>query len=149
MSIDLDGPLCACGNRGCLEALAGANAIVRRMKEAIEAGAPTPLASRSDELTPLDIYEAAAAGDAVARENIETTGRYLGVGVSNILHALNPEVVAFSGGVTAAGPMLLDPLKDEVDRRTIESCRRGVRIGYSSIARDAGLIGAARCFMLA
>lgn len=146
MSIQSDGPLCGCGNRGCLEVLASATAMVRRMRQAIEAGVETSLSS--DDLTARDIYEAAVAGDPAARENIETTGRYLGVGVSNIMHVLNPQVIAFSGGVTAAGGMLLDPIREEAQERTMELSRQDVRVCYAELPQDAGIIGAARCFML-
>ena len=149
MSINPDGPRCGCGNRGCLEAYASATAMVRRMREAIEGGTPSSLAERRDQLTAALIHEAAVAGDAAARENIEQTGRYLGVGVSNLMHILNPEVVAFSGGVTAAGEMLLAPLRREVEWRTLEASRRGVRICLAALPDDAGIIGAARCFMIA
>ncbi len=148
MSINPDGPRCGCGNRGCLEVYGSATAMVRRMKESIAAGAETTLAE-VDELTAREIHRAAVAGDAAARENVEATGRYLAVGVSNLLHLLNPRVVAFSGGVTAAGDMLLNPLVDEVGRRTLGASRRNVRICFSKLPNDAGLLGAARCFMLA
>ncbi|NLW49457.1 MAG: ROK family protein [Candidatus Brocadiaceae bacterium] len=149
MSIHPDGPVCGCGNRGCLEAYASATAMVRRMRETIAAGTPTVLAEHADELTAARIHAAAVAGDQAARENIEQTGRYLGLGVSNLMHILNPEAVAFSGGVTAAGEMLLDPVRREVRWRTLEASRRDVRISLSALPEDAGLIGAARCFMLA
>jgi glucokinase len=148
MCINPDGPECGCGNRGCLEAYASATAMVRRLREAIEAGARTALFERNDELTARSIHEAALAGDETARRNIAQTGRYLGVGVSNILHCLNPQVVAFSGGVTAAGAMLMDPLREEVDWRTMEHNRRGVRICFAELPDEAGIIGAARSFML-
>ncbi len=148
MCIDPDGPECGCGNRGCLEAYASATAMVRRLREAIDAGAQTSLADRTEQLTARDIHRAAVAGDETARQNIAQTGRYLGVGVSNILHCLNPEVVAFSGGVTAAGDMLLEPLRQEVAWRTMEHNRRGVQICFAELPDDAGIIGAARSFML-
>jgi len=149
MSINPDGPVCGCGSRGCLEAYASATAMVRRMREAIQAGAHTQLAAEADTLTARDIHRAALAGDAMARENIEATARYLGVAVSNLLHLLNPQVVAFSGGVTAAGDMLLRPLCHEVHDRTMEASQRNVKICFAELPNDAGLIGAARCFMLA
>jgi len=148
MCINPDGPACGCGSRGCLEAYASATAMVRRLREAMEQGAQSALAARAADLTARDIHEAALAGDAVARANVEATGRYLGVGVSNILHILNPEVVAFSGGVTAAGDMLMGPCLEEVRRRTLEASRAGVRICFSQLPEDAGVIGAARYVML-
>lgn len=148
MSINPDGPPCGCGNRGCLEVYASATAMVRRMRQAVERGVESSLGSRLDALTAEDIHKAALAGDQAARQNIETTGRYLGLGVSNIMHILNPRVIAFSGGVTAAGDMLMTPLLDEVQKRTLEASRRDVRVCPAELPNDAGIIGAARCFML-
>ncbi len=149
MSINPDGVRCACGNTGCFEAYASATAMVRRMREAIEAGADSILAADPDSITARSIHQAALAGDVPALRNIEETGRYIGGGVSNLMHLLNPEVFAFSGGVTAAGNMLMDPLLDEVEKRTLEASRKGVRVCFAELPEDAGIIGAARSAMLA
>ncbi len=149
MSIDPDGPECGCGNRGCLEAFASATGMVRRMKEAIEKGEKTSLADQAETLTARRIHEAAEAGDQAARRTVQMTGRYLGIGVSNLMHILNPEVIAFSGGMTGAGRMLMDPLLEEADWRTMEAPRRDVKICFAELPEDAGIIGAARCLMLA
>ncbi|MHC5035594.1 MAG: ROK family protein [Planctomycetota bacterium] len=149
MSIDPAGPVCGCGNHGCLEAHASATAMVRRMREAIEGGARSSLASRLADLAAADIHQAALAGDEAARQNVEETGRYLGVGVSNIMHILNPQVIVMSGGVTAAGDMLMAPLLDEVRKRTLAASQKDVRICFAELPNDAGIIGAARCSMLA
>jgi len=149
MSIDPDGPECGCGNRGCLEAFASATGMVRRMHEAIEEGGLTVLANEGESLTARRIHEAALAGDELARRNVEMTGRYLGLGVSNLMHILNPEVIAFSGGMTAAGEMLMQPLLEEVNWRTMEAPRRDVKVCFAELPDSAGIIGAARCFMTA
>ncbi len=148
MSINPDGPRCGCGNRGCLEAYASATAMVRRLREAVQAGADTPLASHLDSVTARDIHRAALEGDAVAAENIAQTGRYLGVAVSNVMHMLNPRVVAFSGGVTGAGEMLLSPLREEATWRTMDDSRREVKVCLGELAETAGIIGAARSLMV-
>ena len=147
MSINPDGPLCGCGNRGCIEAYASATAMVRRMREAIERGQKSTLAHKGGQFSSRDIYQAALAGDAAARENFEATARYLGVAVSNILHILNPAVIVLSGGVTASGDLLMEPLKDEMKRRTMEAPYRDARICFAELGEDAGFIGAARCFI--
>jgi len=149
MSINLDGPPCNCGNVGCVEALASATAMVRRVRQALAAGRASALSDRGEELTARDIYEAAVAGDALAGENLAQTGAYLGAAVTNILHILNPRVVVLSGGVTAAGDMLLKPLMAEVNRRAMTAHLEGVKICFAGLGNDAGVIGAARCFMLA
>ena len=147
MSIDPEGPQCACGNRGCIEAYASAVSMVRRMREALESGARSSLGQFDGEFTSRDIHEAALAGDRAARENIEMTGRYLGVAIANLIHILNPAVIVLGGGVTAAGDMLMGPLREEVRQRAIEDCRRGVEVRIAELGEEAGFIGAARRFM--
>jgi len=147
MSIHPDGPACNCGGRGCIEAYASATAMVRRMRETIAAGRNTILARKADKLTARNIHEAAVAGDQAALENVQMTGFYLGVAIANILNVLNPEVVALSGGVTAAGDMLLKPIQETVRERALEAARQGVKICFTRLGDDAGVIGAARSFM--
>jgi glucokinase len=148
MSIHPDSPDCNCGSKGCIEAYASATAMVRRMRETIAKGVKTSLAEKKDSLTSKDIYEAALAGDEAACENMRMTGFYLGVAIVNILHVLNPEVVVMSGGVAAAGDLLMKPIKEVVETRAMEACRKGVKICWAVLGDDAGVIGAARSFVL-
>ncbi len=148
MSIDPEGPRCGCGSWGCIEAFASATGMVRRMEQAIESGTNTCLADTRGDLTAKKIYEAAVDGDAAASKNIHMTGYYLGVAVSNIMHILNPEVVVFSGGVTAAGNMLLNPIRQTARERTMEACRRDVKIKLAELEENAGIIGAVRSFII-
>ncbi|MFP4026481.1 MAG: ROK family protein [Candidatus Brocadiia bacterium] len=148
MTLEPEGPICGCGNRGCVEALASATNMVRRMQETIDDGGETILREKRDELTARDIYEAAVEGDEPALENMETTGYYLGTAVANILHILNPEVIVFSGGVTAAGNMLMQPIRQTAKKRTMEACWRGTKIRFAELGDDAGIIGAARSYMV-
>jgi len=134
------------GTAGSLEDFASATALVRRFREAVMAGRRSRLAARlrcGEPVTARDIALAARAGDATCRRLIEETGRYLGIGVTNMLHILNVELVVFAGGMTAAGTMLLKPIREEVRRRAFPLARRGVRILFSRLGNDAGLIGAA------
>lgn len=146
MSINPDGPTCGCGSKGCIEAYASATAMVRRMHETIASGCRTSLADRSGELTARDIHEAALAGDEAALENLEMTGFYLGVAISNTMHILNPEVIVLSGGVAAAGEMLMDPIQRTIRQRAIEASRLNVKVCFGALGDDAGVVGAARCF---
>jgi len=153
------GVRCGCGNRGCLEAYASAPALVRRFHETVRGGKPrskadgcmlrgkpSRLAARlesSRQVTARDIAEAAAAGDRTCRALMEETGRFLGIAVMNVLHFLNVERVVFTGGMTASGALLLDPIRDEARRRTFPLAFKGVKILFSRMGNDAGLIGAA------
>jgi len=146
MSIVADGAPCGCGNRGCVEAYASASAMVRRLREAIEAGAESSLGKRLDSGEPVEgkhVYEAAVAGDAAAQGIIEETGRFLGVAATNVIHIFNPELVLFAGGMTGAGDMLLNPIREEAEARTFEAAFQRARVAFAELGNDAGLIGAA------
>ncbi len=146
--IEPDGPACNCGSYGCLEALAAGPAIALRARGAIRQGRPTAIADRAggEEITAKTVIEAARAGDGVAQEIVEQTARYLGIGLANLIHLLNPEVIVLGGGVIEGGAdLLLEPIRRAVARRV--GCwvdREGMRIVAAALGQDAGLLGAAR-----
>ncbi len=144
-----DGPLCGCGNRGCLEALASATGIVRRYKEAVEAGRAGRAGRAGEELTAGDIDAAAKAGDVVACEVMAETGRYLGIAAANMINGLNPGMIVFGGGVTAAGDTLLESIREEAKKRAIDVAYEACSIVFATLGNDAGLIGAAGCALKA
>jgi len=141
-----DGALCGCGNYGCLEAHASATGVVRRFREAVESGKRSVLARKvktGERITARDISSAARKGDRLSARIMEETGRMLGIAVTNMLHILNVECVVFAGGMTAAGTLLLRPIREEARKRTMKYSMRGVKILFSRLGNDAGLIGAA------
>ncbi len=142
MAISLDGPLCGCGNRGCLEAYASGTAIARRANEVVAEGRPTILAGRREEIEAIDVAEAAEQGDELAREIIAEAGHALGIGVRNLLHLFNPSVVVIGGGVSRIGPRLWDPMWEVVNRDCMEQYRQGLKILPAALGDDSGLIGA-------
>lgn len=146
MTIRFDGPLCSCGNRGCIEAYASATAVARRMKEAVEAGRESSLKARilaGEEVDSETIHHAAVAGDALSREIIEETGRLLGIAVASYVNIFNPDYVVLHGGMVNAGEMLMNPLVEEMRGRCFEVSQRGLRIVPSALKGDAGIVGAA------
>jgi len=122
-----DGPMCNCGNRGCLEALAKADAI------ASACGRPDVEAS----------VAAARAGDARAVQGIRDAGRYLGIGVSNVVVLLGVDRVVVGGGIAAAGDMLLDPIRAELERRVHVADVSRISVVGGELGTWAGAIGAA------
>ena len=122
-----DGPLCNCGNRGCLEAVAKAEAI----------------ASACGRSSVEDAVAAARAGDARAQRGIEEAGRYLGIGVSNVVVLLSVDRVVIGGGVAAAGDMLLEPIRQEVATRVHITDVSRVEVVCGELGVWAGAIGAA------
>ena len=147
-TIDPNGPICNCGNYGCLEALAAGPAIALRAQGAVLQGRPTRIRELAapGEITAETVADAARLGDQVAHEIPEQTADYLGLGLANVITLLSPEVVALGGGVMrGAGDLLLEPIRRAVARRCgswvdIESRR----IVLSALGEEAGLLGAAR-----
>lgn len=142
------GPLCACGQRGCLESLASGTAIARMGREAVDRGtlAPdSPLAALEPEaITGKAVTVAAHAGDAGAVGILASAGRWLGIGIASLIAAFDPEIVVLGGGAMQAGHLLLEPAIEAADARLVG---RGFRtlapIVPATLADDAGLVGAA------
>lgn len=108
-----DGPLCHCGKRGCLEAVAADPAVLRLVREAIDAGRETIL-SGGPELDLEMVSQAAAAGDSLAREVLTQTGRALGRGIASLINILNPQLVIVGGEGVRAGPWRLEPMTQTI-----------------------------------
>ncbi len=126
-TIDPDGPFCTCGNRGCLEAYTRADQI------AVACGTETAHAATV----------AAAAGDERALAGLAQIGRYLGIGIANMIVAVTPDRVVIGGGVAAAGELLLEPVRAEIRRRVFVTDLDRVEIVPAQLGTWAGAIGAA------
>jgi glucokinase len=146
--IDPNGPLCNCGRYGCLEALAAGPAIAERAQAAIVQGQKTIMAelARDAGITPEVVFDAARQGDEVARYIVSQITVYLAIGLSNLIHLLNPQVVGLGGGVIRGGAdLLLEPLRREVARRCGSWVDvEGTRIVMAALGEDASLLGVAR-----
>jgi glucokinase len=164
MTIDWHGERCNCGNIGCLERLSSGTAIAHMANEAIALGRGEELvafvlAHEQDERdnTPADeaavaqtalhvnartVALAAADGIPIAREIIAIAAEALGVGLVNIIHIFNPEVIILGGGVTLIGDPLLEPAKAIVQQRAMKAPRDAVRIVLAQLGSDVGLVGA-------
>jgi glucokinase len=115
-----DGPLCGCGERGCLEALCSGTSIARRARERLMEGAQssmTTMVAELSEVTAYTVVEAARKGDSLACEIWDDTIRYLAIGISDIIVTLAPEAVILGGGVATTGEQLLRPLREQIRRR--------------------------------
>jgi len=135
-TIDDEGDICRCGNRGCLETLAGAPAIAR-------------LVSRSlgEELDPETVISRAAEGDLGCRRALADAGRHIGVAVANLCNLVNPERIVVGGSVGLAGSLLLDPLMESVSLRAIPSAAKDVKIVPGELGERAELLGALACVL--
>lgn len=140
--LEPDGPVCGCGGRGCLEALASGTAIARIARERLAAGESSSLA-RLDRITAEAVAEAARAGDPLAREVFGRAAAYLGIGIVNAIHSFDPALVIIGGGVSNAGGLLLGPIREAITSRAQRWFHDGVRVTTAILGDDAGLLGAA------
>jgi glucokinase len=150
MKIEMTNPRqCGCGRWGCLEAYASATSVVKRAQEALDRpGAPSALhALRAEQggITSKDVFDAAAAGDALADRIVEDTAFYLAVGTTNLLHSIDPDVVVFAGGMIAAGESFLDRIRNHVRQLAFPVPAAKAQLRFAELGGDAGFIGAAAC----
>ena len=136
------GPICGCGQPGHLEALASGPSIARNAKERLEAGASSTIADFGQEITSKSISEAAKAGDELARELFAEAGFYIGLGLVNLIHILEPSRVLIGGGVSLAGDLLFEPIRETAHQRVMSPIYREVEILPAALGADVGLMGA-------
>jgi glucokinase len=137
---------CPCGQTGCFERYASANAVGERLVEAIESGEASALAQRleSDErINSQHVLEAAQAGDALAKRIWDETCFYLAVACVNLQHTLNPQRIVLAGGLINAGAALLDSTTKHFEALSWKIAQDHPEIVFATLGTDAGTIGAA------
>lgn len=139
------GPICGCGDTGCLEAFASGPSIVAMAQEYLKGGKSTKfreMVGADGEITPYIVAKAAEAGDPVAKRIFEIVGTYIGMGLVSVINLLNPEKVIIGGGVAAAGDLLLDPIRKTIKERAMVVAGNSVEIVPAELGNSAGVIGA-------
>jgi glucokinase len=145
--IDINGPPCQgnCRGRGCIETMASGTAIGREGRAAAEADPDSVLAAMLAEGHPVDgkaVTEAALAGDPTAIAVFDLIGTRLGVALTSFANTFEPEVIVIGGGVMAAGDLLLDPARRELQARALRPMNE-IPVLAAELGPDAGMIGAA------
>jgi glucokinase len=148
MTIDDDGPICNCGNRGCWETLASGTALAREARQRIKQGVRTSILEYAaggdvEEVTAQVVHSAAEHGDRLAKELIARTGYYVGVGLANLINIFNPELIVIGGGLSNIGDMLLEPAFMVARERAFKQAFQAVRFASAGLGRDSGVLGAA------
>jgi predicted NBD/HSP70 family sugar kinase len=147
ITVSEDGPVCNCGNKGCLEAIASSSGIVKRAAEGMNHGIITSLSSikKGDysALTVEDIAEAAKSGDKFAYSIINRTGEYIGIAIATALNLFGTELVVLGGGISMSGNIMLDAIKRTVQIRALEVVSKKVRIIRSELDEFNAAWGAA------
>ena len=145
--IDMNGPKCGCGSRGCLEAFASGPAIVAMGIKAVVQGLTTNIGTLAEynlnKITPKLIYEAAMQGDEIANDIFIRAGFYIGIAAASTLATVGPRKIVIGGGVAQAGDLLLEPIRQTVRERFFIVPTKEFEIVQAALGADAGLIGAA------
>ena len=142
LTIDENGPLCSCGNHGCLEAFAGGHAIELQAKKLVESGKRTLLSDVNQAITVREVAEAARRGDLAAQEILHRSGTFIGIAVAGLINLVNPSVVIVGGGVAEVGDLLTAPIRKVVRERSLRAAEHAVKITTAMLGRRSTLIGA-------
>jgi glucokinase-like ROK family protein len=143
LTIDENGPLCTCGNHGCLEAFAGGRAIEIQAQKLAESGKRTLLSdSNPGSITVRDVADAARRGDLAAQEILNRSGTFIGIAVAGLINLINPSVVIIGGGVAEVGDLLTAPIRKVVRERSLRASEHVVKITTAMLGRRSTLIGA-------
>lgn len=145
--IEVDGPQCSCGRKGCFEAFSSATGLIRMTKEAMAENPESimnKMAEEKGKVTARTSFDAMRAGDETAKKVVDKYIKYLAAGITNTINIFQPDVLCIGGGVCNEGDPLLLPVKalvrDEVYTRNSE---KNTEIVIAKLGNDAGIIGAA------
>ena len=145
-----DARLCAWGGgRGQFEAYASAAAVAIRTRQRLDNGAASLLSKIDGDVSPLDVYHAAEKGDDLAIDIIDETAHWLGIGITTIVHVLDPGMVVIGGAMTFGGDQshigrrFLECIREEFRQHTFDNVFKGTSIDFAALGADAGYLGAA------
>jgi len=144
-TIRADGPRCGCGNRGCLEAIAGGAAItaagVRLMRSGLAPSLYELTGGNNDQVTPRAMAEVADR-DPLVREALVDAGRAIGIAAANIVTSIHPDLVVLGGGVAEIGDLLVETVGSEITERVRMFPTDRIRVEASMLGPQAGIMGA-------
>lgn len=150
MKVVKDGKLCGCGQRGCFEAYASATGLIREAVSRLTVNKQNLLYKMIDgdlmKLEAKDIFDAAREGDAFSLELVDYEAEYLALGVANILNIINPEVVILGGGVALAGDILLNLMREKLNKYALPITLEDLKIVQGVLGNEAGIKGAVGLF---
>ena len=141
-----NGRLCGCGRNGCLEAYASATGVARTAREILDLKPDSPTLLRNIpvvDITSKDVYDAAVAGDKIAIEIFNFTGRILGEAFADFVAFSSPEAIILFGGLAKAGDFILKPTKENMEKNLLKVFKNKVKILFSGLKEDdAAVLGA-------
>ena len=147
MVVEPEGRFCPCGSFGCLESYASGRAVVDRTISSLEKGGKSILKDYSDgnfyKITPEHVYKSAIEGDSLGREVFREVGKYLGIGIANLVNIFSPEAIIIGGGLIGAWDLFIEELKKEFLKRALEPLSSNVQILQATLKKESGSVGAA------
>lgn len=144
MTLDPEGPLCTCGNYGCLEAFAGERAIAAQAMQAVLSGQRTVLSEIQpvQSITAKHVQAACRRGDYVSQRLIREAGYKLGTAIASLVNLFNPSMIVIGGGVSQMGDLLLEPVRLEVKKRSLKPASQMLKISAALLGRRSSGMGA-------
>ncbi len=147
ITVNHSGPMCSCGNRGCLEVVAGGRAIassaIRAVRESGDSLIMELVGGRVERITAKVVAEAAAKGDVLAMRIMDEAAEYIGIGLADVLNLISPELVVFGGGVSRAGDFFINRIQEVATGRAY-TCKLSVPdFALSELGENAISVGAA------
>ena len=137
------GAPCNCGKTGCLETVASATGIVRLAEEAVKNSSSSSKLGELFRITAKDVFDAARDNDQLAQKVLNEVSFHLGLALANIGNTLNPDKIVLGGGVSKAGDILLDSVKENFEKFAFPAVRNSTEIDIATLGNDAGVLGAA------
>jgi N-acetylglucosamine repressor len=149
ITADENGPLCSCGNNGCLETVASCGAIIRAVRTAIEQGIDSKIRDLADgDLDKVSIEiiaQAVAENDSLAFRVLQKAASYIAIGLADLVNLLNPRVMICGGALFREVPQLLsEPVRRIIKQRSLEKSANEVQLQVSRLGAEAGALGASR-----
>ncbi|MBP0965749.1 MAG: ROK family protein [Oscillospiraceae bacterium] len=145
--IEVDGPQCTCGRKGCFEVFSSATGLIRMTKEAMEADPASvmhKMAAEDGKVSARLAFNAMRAGDKSAKEVVDKYIKYLAAGITNAINIFQPDVLCIGGGVCNEGDPLMVPMRELVKKEVYtRMLDKNTRIEVAALGNDAGIIGAA------
>ena len=143
--LEPEGPICNCGMRGCLEALASESVLAVQAKRSLEEGANSLISElsggKAEDVTAEIVFAAARKGDNLSLGLIDNVAKYLGMGIANLINLLNPEIVVLDPQFDKIKDLLLPSTKRAITTHTLQRLMRNVRIEISHLGEEIGALG--------
>ena len=143
---EFDVEKCGCGNSGCLEQYASATGIVRLANEYLESTKEETSLRKATEISAKTVFDAAKKGDKMALRILDEVANILGTVLANLASTVNPEIIVIGGGVSKAGSILIDPIKEYFQLKCFHACSK-TEITLAILGNDAGMFGAGKLIL--